>query len=283
MLPVRQCRYIYHISDFDRCRIIGIREASQLGEIGWGINCDPITVARIWSRWSEEVVRRYHLAGTPNLSPRRNKFLDGWHTHKNDFKQLGLLFSTVREFFTVTTTTYKTSFFGLHSYRPNEQLALTAAYNTCMVLKAAILGWLLEQCSDESRFCFWVNYDRSRVRWCQEEKRSLQLTEGPRCVQSFQVEYTFKINKLLICILRFHWHDPVTRVYMTIGKVVLCCNSTLNKCSFCSFSDEFINSFLLLKWVFNWNFELNLIEVMKIFWRYKTCTWISNDIFLITL
>lgn len=188
MPPVRQRRNFSHISDFDRGRIIGMKEAGlSFREIGRRLNRDHTTVARIWSAWSEEGIQQHRPAGRPprRSNLREDRLLRRMATQDRfqTTRSIAVDWTRAMDRHVSMSTIYRRiASFGLHAYRPNRRLPLTAPQ------KAARLAWCQERrnwvdewnhivFSDESRFCLWQNDGRRRVRRYRGERRNLQLAE----------------------------------------------------------------------------------------------------------
>lgn len=186
MPRVRQHQHFVQLSDFERGRIIGMREAGlSLREIARRVNRNVSSVLRCWSKWSEEGVQhRRRGSGRPRRTTDREE------------RRLRLLatrdrFSTTRSIandwmrgtglrMSMSTVYRRIRSYGLRSYRPFLCLPLTPLH------RLRRLEWSNERVnwaqewrqivfSDESRFCLWAHDGRRRVRRMRGERKNPTL------------------------------------------------------------------------------------------------------------
>ena len=185
------------LNDFERGRIIGMREAGlSIRDIAARVNRNVATVMRCWSRWSEEGV---HQRRPGSGRPRR--------TSDREERRLRLLakrdrFSTTRSIaidwmtgtgprMSMSSVYRRIKSYGLHSYRPFLCLPLTPLHCTRRLeWSNERANWMHEWhqivFSDESRFCLWAHDGRRRVRRMRGERknstffveRNTALTQG---------------------------------------------------------------------------------------------------------
>ena len=186
MPPVRHRANYHQITDFERGRIIGLREAGlSIRDVAARVGRSVATIALCWRRWTENgEERRRPRSGRPRgttvredsslrLAALRDRFSS---TREIGDRWRGLLNQQI----SIRSTYRRIRSFGLRSYRPFLCLPLTPLH------RRSRLEWCNERLnwneewnrvvfSDESRFCLWAHDGRGMVRRRPGERRHLQF------------------------------------------------------------------------------------------------------------
>lgn len=175
MLPVRKYGAYRQLSEFERGRIVGLREAGMsFREIGNRIGRNATTVMRCWAERSvhHRHTRRRGTGALIRTSDREERLLrlsalrDRFSTTSAIGHQWRVAMGrqiSMRSIYRRIRT------YGLQSYRPRLVLPLTNRHRQLR------LAWCEERAhwnqkwnrvifSDESRFCLWAHDGRRRVR-----------------------------------------------------------------------------------------------------------------------
>jgi transposase len=187
MPPVRRRAHYQHVTQFERGRIIGMREAGlSYRAIAHRVGRNVATVLRCCHAWFEEG-RHQRVRGT---GPRR-RTTDRQDRHLR-FLALRDRFSTTRE---VANAWYhaverpiamsliyrRIRSFGIRSYRPHLVLPLTPNHRRqrlawCNERIAWDEQWNSVIFSDESRFCLGMHDGRRRMRRLRGERRNFAFS-----------------------------------------------------------------------------------------------------------
>lgn len=187
MPRVRQCGNYRQLSEFDRGRIVGLREGGfSYREIANRLNRNQSTIMRCYQSWTRDGQER-RQRGT------------GGRRRTNEIQDRRLRLMALRDRFSSTRSiadvwlgnqghpvTLRTVYrrirgFGLQSYRPHLVLPLTAQHRQqrlewCRLRMHWIVEWYKVVFSDESRFCLGMHDGRMRVRRRRGERRDIQFS-----------------------------------------------------------------------------------------------------------
>jgi transposase len=187
MPPVRRRAHYQHVTQFERGRIIGMREAGlSYRAIAHRVGRNVATVLRCCHAWFEEG-RHQRVRGT---GPRR-RTTDRQDRHLR-FLALRNRFSTTREVanawyraverpIAMSSIYRRIRSFGIRSYRPHLVLPLTPNHRRqrlawCNERIAWDEQWNSVIFSDESRFCLGMHDGRRRVRRLRGERRNFAFS-----------------------------------------------------------------------------------------------------------
>lgn len=186
MPRVRQNQNFNQLSDFERGRIIGMKEAGfSLREIANRVGRNVSTVSRCWSRWSEEGAHeRRQGSGRPRSTTDREERHLRTLVVRDRFstsRALGNVWvEALGRRLSMASVYRRIRSFGLRSYRPFLTLPLTPNHRArrldwCNARVHWTQEWHRVVFSDESRFSLWAHDGRRRVRRFRGERRNLQL------------------------------------------------------------------------------------------------------------
>lgn len=186
MPRIRQPAKYRHLSQFERGRIIGLREAGfSLREIANRVDRNVATVLRCWSRWSEEGLHeRRRGSGRPNTTTAREERHLRTLALRDRFSTTRAVgnhwLETLERRLSMASVYRRIRSYGLRSYRPFWCLPLTPRHRTrrlewCNERVNWVQEWHNVVFSDESRFCLWAHDGRRRVRRLRGERRNLDL------------------------------------------------------------------------------------------------------------
>lgn len=186
MPRVRGRHQFRHLNDFEKGRIVGMKEAGfGLREIARRVDANPSTVLRVWRRWSnDETYRRRAGSGRPRLiqgRDLRHLRLLALRNRRDSIRQVrDALVAATGRVFSRMTVNRRLLGMGLRAYRPLLVLPLTPQHKArrlewCRVRQNWNDEWNTICFSDESRFCLGGHDGRMRVRRFRGERRNVDF------------------------------------------------------------------------------------------------------------
>ena len=184
MPRVRRGNEYYHVSDFDKGRIVAYRDCGlSYRDIAARVGRDPMTVSRIWNRWVQEgnTERRAGSQRPRITSSRDDRHLirmavtDRAATSRSLSQQMGTF---ARQQPSARTVRRRLQQHGLSARRPWLRLPLTLHHRQerlrwCTQRRTWVHEWQNVIFSDESRFCLQHHDGRIRV-WRHRGERTLE-------------------------------------------------------------------------------------------------------------
>lgn len=187
MPRVRQRGNYHQLSEFDRGRIVGLREGGfSFREIANRLNRNQSTIIRCYQAWTREGQerRRRGTGGRRKTNEVQDRHLRLMATRDR--------FSSTRSIadqwlgnegrpVTLRTVYRRIRAWGLQSYRPHLVLPLTVQHRQerlewCRLRLHWNLEWHRVVFSDESRFCLGMHDGRMRVRRRRGERRNVEFS-----------------------------------------------------------------------------------------------------------
>ena len=185
--PVRRRAEFRQLTQFERSRIVGLREAGlSFREIVDRVGRNVSTVLRCCRSWFQEGrVQRVRGSGRRrNTNARQDRYLR-LLAFRNRFISSRVIanewFGAVGRPLSIPSVYRRIRPFGLHSYRPHLVLPLTAEHRRqrlewCRERLQWDQEWNSVVFSDESRFCLGMHDGRQRVRRLRGERRNLAFS-----------------------------------------------------------------------------------------------------------
>ena len=134
MPPIRRQANFRQLSDFERGRIVGMKEAGlSLREIGRRIGRNPVTIMRCWQSWSQEGRQhRRRGSGRPRKSNQRQDRLLRLMAVRDRFQTSASVWADWRRAvgptLSLRSVYRRIRSFGLFSFRPYRRLPLTTIH-----------------------------------------------------------------------------------------------------------------------------------------------------------
>lgn len=186
MPRVRQRGVFVQLSDFERGRVIGLREGGlSVRDIAQRIGRSVSTISRCWRRWTEgQEQRRRIRPGRPrNTTEREDRALRlaAVRDRFSTTRAIGDIWRGLTNLGISVRSVYRRIHsFGLKSYRPFLCLPLTPRHKRsrlewCNERLQWVDQWKQVVFSDESRFCLCAHDGRKMVRRRRGERRNLQF------------------------------------------------------------------------------------------------------------
>lgn len=187
MPRVRQRRNYRQLSEFDRGRIVGLREGGfSYREIANRLNRNQSTIMRCYQSWTRDGQerRRRGTGGrrkTNGIQDRRLRLMALRDRFSSTRSIADVWLGNQGRPVTIRTVYRRIRGFGLKSYRPHLVLPLTAQHRQqrlewCRLRMHWIVEWHKVVFSDESRFCLGMHDGRMRVRRRRGERRDIQFS-----------------------------------------------------------------------------------------------------------
>lgn len=185
MPPVRRRQRFTQLSEFDRGRIVGLREGNMsFREIARHVGRNQATVFRCWQAWVEQQrTRRSGGTGRRRLTTERQERrlrLMALRDRLSSTRTIaGQWFADVGRPISMRSVYTRIRSFGLRSYRPHLVLPLTAEHRRqrllwCRERQNWDAEWNSLIFSDESRFTLGMHDGRMMVRRRRGERRHMQ-------------------------------------------------------------------------------------------------------------